>query len=242
MTRVNAGVHVVAIDCCEHILAALGDLPSARLTATRSRGDTEIEESCDTPHLLAVGAARYPVRRLFISHLRRVYPEAPLLIFRREDADPPASVACIRGEFVLSDAVRAHDLEIVAALCDVLPLAPCEHAQKGGDYDTVREVVRVITERYTDPKLDLHHVARALPMSPARLSRVLNQQVGISFRQLLRHTRIEEAKRMLATRRYSVKEVAARVGFTDSHYFSRSFKQLTGGNASEYCSHNALFG
>ena len=41
-------------------------------------------------------------------------------------------------------------------------------------------------------------------------------------------TRIEEAKRMLASRHYSVKEVAERVGFSDCHYFSRSFKELTG--------------
>jgi two-component system response regulator YesN len=77
----------------------------------------------------------------------------------------------------------------------------------------LREVIRVIAEKYSDPELDLARVARTLPMSPVSLSRILNQQVGVSFRQLLRHVRIEEAKRMLSSRRYSVKEVAAKVGF-----------------------------
>ena len=45
---------------------------------------------------------------------------------------------------------------------------------------------------------------------------------------------------MLASRRYSVKEVAARVGFSDSHYFSRSFKEITGLSASEYQSQDAV--
>ena len=78
-------------------------------------------------------------------------------------------------------------------------------------------------------------------MSTSHLSRILNQQVGVSFRQLLRHVRIEEAKRMLASHRFSVKEVAARVGYSDSHYFSRSFKEMTGLSASEYTSRDALF-
>jgi two-component system response regulator YesN len=103
-------------------------------------------------------------------------------------------------------------------------------------------VVKVISEKFADPSLDLLVVARELPMSATQLSRILNQQVGISFRQLLRQTRIEEAKRMLASREYSVKEVAARVGFSDSHYFSRSFKELTGISASEYRAQDPIFG
>lgn len=75
---------------------------------------------------------------------------------------------------------------------------------------------------------------RACPESAAQLSRVLNQQVGVSFRQLLREKRIEEAKHLLSAGHYSVKEVACRVGFVDSHYFSRTFKALTGQSASEY--------
>ena len=46
---------------------------------------------------------------------------------------------------------------------------------------------------------------------------------------------------MLTSRRYSVKEVAARVGFSDSHYFSRSFKELVGLSATEYRSNTAIF-
>jgi transcriptional regulator GlxA family with amidase domain len=45
---------------------------------------------------------------------------------------------------------------------------------------------------------------------------------------------VAAAQRLLRTRRYSVKEVAAQVGFADSHYFSRSFKQISGVNPSKY--------
>lgn len=192
-------------------------------------------------NLIVIGIAQFPVRRLFISNLRRIYPRVPLLLLRRVEDSPGSGIECVRGEFLLSDEGSADDLPAVSALRKIFPLKPCTHARRGGTYDTVREVVRVIAEHYQNPDLDLNRVAEEILITPGRLSRILNQQVGISFRQLLRQTRMEEAKRMLASRRYSVKEVAARVGFMDSHYFSRSFKEMTGVNASEYHFDNVVF-
>ncbi|MEP7214056.1 MAG: helix-turn-helix transcriptional regulator [Acidobacteriota bacterium] len=157
-----------------------------------------------------------------------------MLVLRREAVGPNDARHNIRGEFVVSDERDDEDLELVKTIRQVMPLPACEHADAPYNYDFVRDVTRVIAEHYSDPELSLGQVARELPTSPSKLSRVLNKHVGVSFRQLLRHIRIEEAKRMLASHRYSVKEVAARVGFSDSHYFSRSFKEMTGLNATEY--------
>lgn len=165
-----------------------------------------------------------------------------MLILRRIDSDD-GSETVIRGEFILSEETSGNrDLEFVGFLRRVLPIQPCVHVLKGTHFDTVREVIRLIYENYSNPNLDLSRVASELPMPTAHLSRILNRQVGVSFRQLLKNTRIEEAKRMLASRKYSVKEVAARVGFSDSHYFSRSFKELTGQTASEYRATDSLLG
>jgi len=233
-------LHIMAVDCCEHVISALEHVPFARLTTVASR-----EGSRQTPpvDVIVIGVSRYPVRRLFLSQLRRVYPQIPVLVLRRTGDDGGDSDGYVVGEFVLSErSGESSDLEIVRSLRQVLPIARCSHVHKGNNYDIVRSVVRVISENYADPALDLEYVARRIAMPSAQLSRILNQQVGVSFRQLLRQTRIEEAKRMLASREYRVKEVAARVGFTDSHYFSRSFKELTGLSASEYNAQDPIFG
>lgn len=242
MNDTGGHMHFMAVDCCEHTLAALRDIPRACSTAVNSReGELRgLGEPSEEIDLMVIGVARYPVRRLFISQLRRIYPSVPVLILRREEGAGVGDAGRVRGEFVLSDRGDAGDCEVVSAVRQVLPLKPCDHAGKVWNYDTVREVTRLIVENYSDPGLSLEQVARSLNASPARLSRILNKQVGVSFRQLLRHTRIEEAKRMLASRRYSVKEVAARVGFADSHYFSRSFKQLTGMSASDYRAQDSI--
>ncbi|HEY6119015.1 MAG TPA: helix-turn-helix transcriptional regulator [Pyrinomonadaceae bacterium] len=236
-------LHIMVIDCCEHAVAAFETVRASRLTSVSLglRGNAATIERTKELDLIVIGVADYPVRRLFVSQIRAAYPDVPMLILRRVDGQVPAD-QMVRGEFILGDHNHERDLEIVQAVRKVLPLRPCTHTPKEFNYNLVRDVMRVISGNYSDPNLDLEKVASAVPISSAQLSRILNQSVGISFRQLLRNTRIEEAKRLLASNLYSVKEVAALVGFADSHYFSRSFKALTGQSATEFRPRDAIFG
>lgn len=233
-------LNIMAINCCEHMINIIRDTPCARLTSIEAKEETLNSRSQEIDFII-IGAPSYPVRRPFISQIREAYPDVPILILRRVELKN-GDGEIIRGEFVLSDQCHKNDLQLVSEIRKLLPLKPCEHTHKEVNFDTVRDVMRIITENYADPDLDLEKVASLLPMSPVQLSQILNQEVGVSFRQLLRHTRIEEAKRLLASSRFSVKEVAVRVGFADSHYFSRTFKELTGQSASEYRSKDAIIG
>jgi len=234
-------LRIMAVDCCEHAVAALNAVPSSHLLSVASKDSPDFREGSDID-LIAIGIARYPVRRLFISQLRRIYPNVPILILRRERISATESTEWIRCEFILGDQVNDNDCEIVRAIRGIMPIQPCAHLQKDEDFDTVRDVIGALAEKYSDPTLDLAAVAMKMRMSPKRLSVILNKNVGVSFRQLLRNIRIEEAKRILRLRRYSVKEVASRVGFADSHYFSRSFKEVTGVNAGEYLERSSFLG
>ena len=232
--------HIMAIDCCEHTLALLRSTPSSLLTSIQTRGNaTHINRSTEIDFII-IGVPNYPVRRPFISTIREAYPDVPMLILRRAEGKNGTD-DIIRGEFVLSDQCIENDLQIVRTIRTLLPLKPCDHMHKGINYEIVRSVMRILSDNYADPDLGLEKVAKSLPISPAQLSRILNQEVGVSFRQLLRHKRIEEAKHLLASKHYSVKEVSLKVGFTDSHYFSRTFKALTGQSASEYRLRDAVF-
>jgi len=241
MAEPEAVRNIMAIDCCEHIIAALKSIRYSHVTSVT--GDpTQITKGDKSVQLIVIGVAQFPIRRLFLSQWRRLYAAVPALILRREAGSRDVDEERIRGEFILSDQPRSEDFELVRRIREILPLSPCKHTLRRENSDVVREVIRIILEKYSDPDLDLGRVARRLPVSPKRLSRILNHEVGVSFRQMLRSTRIEEAKRMLALRQYSVKEVAVRVGFSDSHYFSRSFKELTGLSASEFRSDSPLHG
>jgi AraC-like DNA-binding protein len=235
---------IMAVDCCEHITSALARVLESKLTPLNATSPSHLElKGLDREQvsLIAIGIAKYPVRRLFISQLRRIFPAVPILILRRIASHDGDRQERISGEFILSDQGAGDDCRVVTAVRRVFPLRPCVHLEKGQNYEMVRDVVRVITERYRDADLDLTRVSREIAAPPSRLSQVLNQEVGVSFRHLLRQTRIEEAKRLLASRKYSVKEVAALVGFADCHYFSRTFKALTGVSASAFRAQDVLF-
>jgi AraC-like DNA-binding protein len=225
---------ILAVDCCEHVVRGMQQQLDSNLTTFDTRRNPSGHFPANDTDLIVIGVSNVPVRRLFIGRLRRFYPGVPLLVLRRDTAATDEHIQQLHGEFVLSDKRHSGDLELVRVMRQIFPLKACPHADSPYNYDLVRDVTRVIEEHYSEPDLSLSRVAKELPTSPSKLSRVLNKHVGVSFRQLLRHIRIEEAKRMLASHRYSVKEVAVRVGFSDSHYFSRSFKEMTGLNATEY--------
>jgi AraC-like DNA-binding protein len=223
----------MAVDCCEHVLNALQNVLGSDVVLVASEDAVNVVRP-QTVTLIAIGIATYPVRRLFLSQMRRIYPQVPLLILRREDTNSDSD-GTLRAEFLLSDVGdTVTDFEIISAVRMQRPFKVCEHMREGRYYETVRSLVGLLTERYSDPRLDLRTAARRLALSPKQLSFILNREVGVSFRNLLRNLRIEEAKRLLQTGKYSVKEVAARVGFSDSHYFSRTFKEVTGQSAGEY--------
>lgn len=233
-------LHIMAIDCCEHIISILRDTRCARLTSIDTRRNGTIINRNQEIDFIIIGAPNYPLRRPFISRIREAYADVPILVLRRVEVKN-GNGEIIRGEFILSDQFHKNDLELVTAVRKILPLKPCEHTQKELNFETVRNVMQIIADNHSDPSLDLEKVANSLRITAAQLSHILNQEVGVSFRQLLRQTRIEEAKRLLASSRYSVKEVAVRVGFADSHYFSRTFREMTGQSASEYRSTDAIF-
>ena len=72
--------------------------------------------------------------------------------------------------------------------------------------------------------ISLDALAEAVGVSPYYLSRVFSQESGFTLSSYITQVRMEAAERLLAETRLSVKEVAGRVGFRDSPYFSRVFR------------------
>ncbi|MEK6337375.1 MAG: helix-turn-helix transcriptional regulator [Acidobacteriota bacterium] len=239
MTLNGSELRILTIDCCEHILKTLSQLPNTRLLSRLSKDSDNFTKTAEV-ELIVIGLPRYPIRRLFVSQLRRAYPDIPILLLRREPVGPAELPECIRAEFLLSDRNSQADCELVQSVRQVMPFKTCRHISRGQDYDTVRSVIEVLSKNFSEQGLNLSSVALKLSISPKRLSKILNNHVGISFRELLRQVRIEEAKRMLRANQHSVKEVAARVGFADSHYFSKTFKEVTGQYASNYHERSAV--
>lgn len=230
----STGPRLLIIDSCEHVVEKLEEVLQTSQTYLSTSGGVDEVRHEDPIDLIVVGTPPVPVRRLFLSRLRRFFPIPPILVLRKEAKNLETDEEILRGEFLLTDHRGDSDLSIVHSTRQVLPMPPCEHSQSDKSFELVRDVTRVLAESFPDADLDLEQVADELAVPPSRLSRILNREVHISFRQMLRQVRIEEAKRLLLTSKLSIKEISARVGFSDSHYFSRVFKEATGITPSDY--------
>jgi len=87
---------------------------------------------------------------------------------------------------------------------------------------------RAIHERFADLEFSLEDASARAGVSKNHLSFEFSRETGETFVQYLSRTRIEEAKRLLATTGLLVYEVGARVGYPNVEHFSRVFKKLVG--------------
>jgi AraC-like DNA-binding protein len=85
------------------------------------------------------------------------------------------------------------------------------------------QVIALVHSRIGDT-LTPAELAAELAVSLRTLERGLSVELGCTPRQLILAMKMREARRLLATGRYRVNEVAARLGYATPSHFSRSFR------------------
>jgi len=79
---------------------------------------------------------------------------------------------------------------------------------------------------YLDPDISVDRVAKMLGTNQAYVSRAVNRELGITFRDYINDLRIEYAKQyMLANPQLKQTEISEACGFTDAVTFNKRFKQ-----------------
>jgi YesN/AraC family two-component response regulator len=86
--------------------------------------------------------------------------------------------------------------------------------------------------------LSRKELAEQVGVSENYLSQIFRQELGISPWECLSRLRIQKAKEMLISGEDTITQVATRVGFNDSAYFSRVFHKMTGCSPQEYRQQN----
>ncbi len=82
--------------------------------------------------------------------------------------------------------------------------------------------------------ISLAKVANAIHLSPGYLSRIFQQEVGESFIEYITRCKIEYAQKLLRSTNRKVYDIAAEIGYTNPHYFSKRFKERTCVSPLEY--------
>lgn len=83
--------------------------------------------------------------------------------------------------------------------------------------------------------LSIENIAKKFSFNQSYLTKVFKRYIGETPSKYLINLRINEAKRLMeANPGIEVKTVGELVGYMDSHYFSRIFRNITGKSPSEY--------
>ena len=97
----------------------------------------------------------------------------------------------------------------------------------------LRELVEeYIEHHYRDATLD--ELAKQMKQSKSSLSRQIKRAFGITFKELLLERRFEQAGNLLRSARLSVFEVAVSVGYENTSFFYRKFKEKYGISPNAY--------
>lgn len=95
------------------------------------------------------------------------------------------------------------------------------------------KAMEVIKARYMQ-NISLTSVAKELEVNSAYLSRLLKQEMGLNFVDILTKVRIDRAKQLLGNPANRVSEVGVKVGYPDYTYFYQVFKRIEKVSPSDY--------
>lgn len=131
-------------------------------------------------------------------------------------------------EFTLDDPLSKKALPASIAYILVLTHRLAARQSKGSlpQSAALTRFSALISENISRP-LTVGSYAEGLKLPTEKLNDLCYQKLGLSAKQFILNKKMTEAKRLLFFTDFSVKEIAFQLGFEDSSYFSRIFKQKT---------------
>ncbi len=98
----------------------------------------------------------------------------------------------------------------------------------------IAPAVEYIHKNYTKESLSVNGLAKLCDITPEYFRSIFKSRFGRSPIKYINELKISRAKELLASRLYSVNDVAFLSGFSDSSHFSREFKKLVGISPNTY--------
>lgn len=119
---------------------------------------------------------------------------------------------------------------------EVLTNAPNTPIYTSLEEEFVLKVTQIINAHLEDAEYRITDLAEELCMSPSKLNRKFMDIVGKPPIEFIKKVRLQQAKTLLDSQRYSISEICYMVGFSTPTYFSICFKKEFGYSPSSYLS------
>ena len=132
----------------------------------------------------------------------------------------------------LRDLTAAGEFRAGATAYEILSLACIRGGGEAGD-PLVEAFRTLVEERFDEMSLSVDAIASELGVHRSTLARLVRRQTGIPPGDYLISRRVQEAAKLLAGTRMSVKEIAVQCGFPDPNYLAKVLRKRLGHSPSE---------
>ena len=99
--------------------------------------------------------------------------------------------------------------------------------------ELIQSVCNTVVENIEN-NLSLQSIADLYFVNKAYLSHLFKSQIGMGFTDYVTQVKMERAKTLLDCSSEKIYEISGRLGYADTEYFSRIFKQYAGVTATDY--------
>ena len=140
-------------------------------------------------------------------------------IFLTKPFDIPVLLAAIRNTLYGRHVVRERFKDVYSSLSIV------ESTFSNADEQFMLKLDRFIADNISNDTLDALTIADHMCMGRASFYKKVKDVIGMGIMEYVAEKRMKIAAEILATSKIPVSEVAFKVGYADSRYFSRVFKQ-----------------
>ena len=137
-------------------------------------------------------------------------------------------------KYLLLEADMIHILCLIFSQGENLSLS----ASRGKNTDATRSLIKYITNHYNDVTLD--ELAKAAGYSKTHICRLLKNDVGKGYAEILTDIRLTYAKSHLINTSENIRHIANLIGFDSVEYFQRLFRKKFGITPGEYRKKNKI--
>ncbi|MBK8087016.1 MAG: helix-turn-helix transcriptional regulator [Chitinophagaceae bacterium] len=104
-------------------------------------------------------------------------------------------------------------------------LADVQSNIKHDDIYTVLKIEKLLTGNFSDKPRSIEELSRKATMSSTKLKKIFKSVFGLPIYEYYQQKRMQKAGELLATGKYSVKQVAEKIGYSNMNNFSTAFKK-----------------
>ena len=136
---------------------------------------------------------------------------------------------------LMSRISNAKSRQELREVCDLLVgeiTAERQQAKEVTDLTVLR--MKSMIDEFYNTGITLDEIAERMNMTPEYLGTKFHRELGVSFKAYIKEVRINKAKELLRSTPLKLYEIAEKVGYTDSKYFSKVFKETTGQLPADY--------